>query len=191
MSTTPELTARDFTAALVAEALIVEAGRSREHRRLYFAGHLGLTPAEVFTALQVHLNPGAEVFVKARGGPVRLQAVPLGEVSERQPLLVPYLVGEPGPNSGSGGFAALLRDEVPTGPVARVLLIFDANPVETVRTAAEDASDLPSLQWPALLEAAIAAAQPAVLTLLRAVVRDDTDYGRLPRTAATVGLLRH
>ncbi|MFE4953466.1 FtsK/SpoIIIE domain-containing protein [Streptomyces sp. NPDC056653] len=190
MSTTPEPTDSDFTAALIADGLIAEAMRSGEHRRLYLAGHLGLGPEELFEALRRCLHPHRGIIVDAPRGPVRLQAAPLGSYPDGEALLVPYLVGPPGLNSGSAGFAAFLRDEVPVGMAPRVLLILDEHPVETVRTAAEDAALLDALQWPQLLAAAIAHAEPAVLPLLRAVIEDDARFGRLSRTFRTVGALR-
>ncbi|MFD5570154.1 FtsK/SpoIIIE domain-containing protein [Streptomyces cadmiisoli] len=190
MSTTPEPSDSDFTAALIADGLIAEAMRSGEHRRLYLAGHLGLGPETLFEALRERLHPDASIAVNAPGGPVQLQGVPLGSYPGGEALLVPYLVGSPGPNAGSAGFAAYLRDEVPAGAAPRVLLILDEHPVETVRTAAEDAALLDALQWPQLLDAAISGAEPAVLTLLRTVIEDDARFGRLPRTFTTVGALR-
>lgn len=190
MSTTPEPSDSDFTAALIADGLIAEAMRSGEHRRLYLAGHLGLGPEALFKALRERLHPDKGVVVSTPRGPVQLQAMPLGSYPGGEALLVPYLVGPPGPNAGSAGFAAFLRDEVPVGTAPRVLLILDESPVETVRTAAEDAALLDALQWPQLLDAAISDAEPAVLTLLRAVIEDDDRFGRLPRTFTTVGALR-
>lgn len=189
MSTTPEQSDFDFTATLIAEALIAEASRSTGHRRLYLTGHLGLAPQPIFDKLREYLEPDARVTVTSRTTALTLQAVPLGD-GPGGPLLVPYLVGEAGPNSGSAGFAAFLRDEVPQGPSPRVLLVLDQRPVETVRTAAEDASQLPALQWPALLRAAVFGANPDVLALLRAVVQDDEQFGRLDRHARSVGALR-
>ncbi|MBM7169112.1 hypothetical protein JQK87_11930 [Streptomyces sp. G44] len=190
MSTTPEPSDSDFTAALIADGLIAEAMRSGEHRRLYLAGHLGLGPETLFEALRERLHPDKGIVVDAPRGPVQLQAVPLGSYPGGEALLVPYLVGPPGPNAGSAGFAAFLRDEVPVGAAPRVLLILDEHPVETVRTAAEDAALLDALQWPQLLDAALSDAEPAVLTLLRAVIEDDDRFGRLSRTFTTVGALR-
>ncbi|MFI9249654.1 FtsK/SpoIIIE domain-containing protein [Streptomyces sp. NPDC053069] len=190
MSTTPEPSDSDFTAALIADGLIAEAMRSGEHRRLYLAGHLGLGPETLFEALRERLHPDRGIIVDAPLGPVQLQGVPLGIYPGGEALLVPYLVGSPGPNAGSAGFAAFLRDEVPVGTAPRVLLILDEHPVETVRTAAEDAALLEALQWPQLLDAAISGAEPAVLTLLRTVIEDDARFGRMPRTFTSVGALR-
>ncbi|MFD6568305.1 FtsK/SpoIIIE domain-containing protein [Micromonospora profundi] len=119
-----------------------------------------------------------------------LQGMALPGIAPGGRLLIPYLVGQPGQNAGSAGFAALLRDHIPVGEDERVLLILDSQPLETVRTAAEDAGSLPSLQWQALAEAATAGASDEVKPLLAAVLEDDRFYGRLPRTATVLGSLR-
>lgn len=184
MSTTTEVTATEFTADLITRALIAEARRSGGHRRLYLAGILGMSPQAIFDAFSHHLDPNHSVSV----GPtqsITLHAVPL-DAGEDPRLLIPYLVGEARPNGGSAGFAALLRDEVPTGAIPRVLLILDEQPVETVRTAAENVVDLAALGWRNLLHAAIEGAELALQPLLNAVIDDS---GRLAKTADTIAIL--
>ncbi|MDQ1747829.1 MAG: segregation ATPase FtsK/SpoIIIE, family [Frankiaceae bacterium] len=177
----------EFAARLIADALIREAGQSTGHRRLVLRTFLGVPPADVFGALAVRLDPDTRVPVAGSRPPATLQAIPLpGDVPGDRRLLVPYLVGEPGPNRGTAGFAALLRDEVPAGPGRHVLLILDSTPVETVRTAAEDASTLPSLRWRSLASAATAGSRDALRPLLDAVLADDI----LPRTHEALGALR-
>src|SRR5262249_1220979 len=150
LSTTPE-SDLDFAARLIAGALIREAGLSTGHRRLLLRTFLSVPPSEVFDALARNVDPNATLDVAASNPPTTLQAIPLpGDVPGQRRLLVPYLVGDPGPNRGTAGFAALLRDQVPAGSGQHVLLILDSAPVETVRTASEDASTLASLQWHAL-----------------------------------------
>lgn len=170
--------------------MIGEAATSEGHRRLFLTGLLDLPPEAIFNALRERLHPDAIVTVETARGPVNLQGVPL-RPGEGSPLLIPYLVGGAGPNTGSAGFAALLRDEVPTGlGPPRILLILDRQPVETVRTAAEDASELRALSWERLVEASVSSAHPSVLPLLLAIVEDDRRNDRLPRTADTIGTLR-
>lgn len=189
MSTTPETDA-EFTAGLIADALVAEARATSGHRRLFLGGFLGLPPAAVFAALRERIDPDNRVTVTGGREAVVLQGVALGETDAGTRLLVPYLVGEPGPNSGSAGFAALLRDEVPSGDAQRVLLILDESPVETVRTAAEDAATLPRLAWRQLARAATDGAVDGVAALLAAVLKDDEATSRLPRTYAALGSLK-
>lgn len=190
MSTTPESDLQ-FAAGLIAEALLAEASASSGHRRLVLRTFLDVTPADVFAALTARMDPRATISVTAGRRPVTLQTIPLaGDRVEERQLLVPYLVGQAGPNRGSAGFAALLRDEVPNGTGRRVLLILDSDPVETVRTAAEDAATLGRMQWRALAEAAVAGAVEALKPLLAAIIADDIAYGRLPRTHSALGALR-
>lgn len=180
----------DIAANLVVSALVSEASASVGHRRIVLRRHLDLEPERVFAALAKLLNPDATVTVTQGRAPVTLQAIRLpGDAPEKPRLLVPYLVGEAGPNAGSDGFAALLRDHVTAGPGTRVLLILDGRPVETVRTAAEDAASLDGLSWQDLAASAVAGARAETELLLRAVLRDDKRFQRLPRTAATLASL--
>lgn len=182
-----------FVANLVASALIAEAQKSAGHRRLYLSGLLGLSPADVFAALEPHLGSNPVATISSGGAHVDLQGIPLSNGAP-EAILVPYLVTQggtdPGANRGTAGFAALLRDELPTGPAPRVLLILDEHPVETVRTAAEDAAELPSLQWSALATAAITGAAEPVQKVLSAVLDDDKRNRRLPHSAAVIATLR-
>jgi hypothetical protein len=190
LSTTPESDLR-FAAGLIADAIVGEAAASTGHRRLVLRTFLGVPTADIFAALAERIDPQAAVLVNAGRQPVTLQAIPLpGDSPGDRRLLVPYLVGEAGPNSGTAGFGALLRDEVPVGAGRRVLLILDSTPVETVRTAAEDAATLSSLQWQALAHAAIAGSLEPLKPLLKAILADDAANGRLPRTHAALGALR-
>ncbi|BCJ51850.1 hypothetical protein Asp14428_33250 [Actinoplanes sp. NBRC 14428] len=191
LSTTPEPADSEYTAGLIAQALITEASRSPEHRRLYLTGHLGLRPPAIFEALRRYLQPEAAIEVTTPSGPIRLEAAPLGNQTPAEAILVPYLVGSAGPNSGTAGFAAFLRDEVPVGDIPRVLLILDEQPVETVRTAAEDAGLLDGLQWPQMISAAIASAPAAIAPLLQAVRNDlNARTDRVRRDYIAIGTLR-
>ncbi|WP_161780832.1 FtsK/SpoIIIE domain-containing protein [Amycolatopsis orientalis] len=191
MFTTPEHD-RDLAAEMVASALVREASASTGHRRLVLGCHLGVKPKQVLGALAEKFAPNALVTITEGRAPVTLQGVPLpGDQPGKRRLLLPYLVGDVGPNAGSAGFAALLRDHVTSGPGTHVLLILDPQPVETVRTAAEDAATLDGLSWQQLSAGAAAGASAEVQPLLRAVLRDDERFQRLPRTAATLARLRH
>ncbi len=189
MSTTHDLD-QQFAASLVAEALVREAAASTGHRRLLLRNHYGVPPEETFSAFESLMDPAVTVTIAEGLAPVSLNCVPLPGGTSGERLLVPYLVGPPAQNAGSAGFAALLRDHVPVGADTRVLLILDSSPVETVRTAAEDAAHLPSLQWRSLAETATSGAINDIGLLLRAVIDDDRLYDRLPRTAAALGSLR-
>lgn len=182
---------RQYAATLLADALVREAASSRGHRRLVLRNHLGVTPGDIFDALVPRLDPAATVPVHEARVPVTLLGVALEDhgTAGTDRLLVPYLVGEPGQNSGTAGFAALLRDHVPAGPGQRVLLILDASPVETVRTAAEDAATLPLLQWRACARAAVEGARGQVAELCQAILTDDGRFRRLERKAATLSTL--
>lgn len=191
MYTTPEF-AGDVAADLVATALVSEASASVGHRRIVLRRHLDLEPERVFKALTKLFSPDASLTVTQGRPPVTLQAIRLpGDATGRRRMLVPYLVGEAGQNAGSAGFAALLRDYVTSGQGAHILLILDGSPVETVRTAAEDAASLASLSWHRLASSAVAGAKARVVPLVEAVLRDDKRFQRLPRTAATLAGLSH
>ncbi|MGY4772903.1 FtsK/SpoIIIE domain-containing protein (plasmid) [Kribbella sp. CWNU-51] len=190
MFTTPDSDLR-FAANLIADALLSEAAASTGHRRLLLRTFLDVTPDAIFASLSDRMDPNAFVTISAGREPVTLHAITLpGDEPGDRRLLVPYLVGEAGANSGTAGFAALLRDEVPSGDGRHVLLILDATPVETVRTAAEDAATLHSLQWRTLAHAAVAGARASLRPLLAAILADDNAYGRLPRNHIALGALR-
>jgi FtsK/SpoIIIE family len=189
LSITPETDA-EFAAELIADALIEEARASSGHRRLYLGRFIGTQPAQLFSALLARVDPAESLSVSSATQTIALRAIPLGETETGTRFLVPYLVGEVGQNAGSAGFAALLRDEVPTGDAQRVLLILDDNPVETVRTAAEDAAKLQSLAWDQLTMAATSSSSGTTAVLLGAVLRDDAASRRLPRNANSLASLR-
>ncbi len=190
MSTTHS-TDMQFAAGLVAAAIMKEASVSSGHRRLLLRTHLDVSPEDVFYALSAELSPAPDVTVGGGSAPIGLHGIALpGDSPAERRLLIPYLVGRPGRNAGSAGFAALLRDEVPTGAGQKVLLILDRSPVETVRTAAQDAAVLPALRWSALVEAAVHGAASGVAELVRIVIDDDRKFSCLPRTAEVLGSLR-
>jgi hypothetical protein len=187
-------TDREFCAQLVADALLREAAGYGQPRRPYLAGLLDLAPTEVFAALAQHLqldDPPLSV-VSRDSTRHALNAIDLREQVGRGGFLVPYMVGAAGgqPNAGSAGFAAFLRDALPATHRARPvsLLVLDPLPVETVRTAAQDATELASLGWGALVDQAMLGAAPPVEALLRNAVHNAG--AELPRTAATIGTLR-
>lgn len=151
MSTTRSLSALD----IVADALIGEAASSSAHRRLYLGPRFGLDAGELLETL-LERTSGE---LHAGGGLPVLKTVPAGDAT-----LIPYLVvprGESGQNRGTQGFVARLRTDflkdAPEDEV-RVLLVLDPNPVETYRSAAEDAGTLPRLSWPELCARAAATA---------------------------------
>lgn len=99
--TTPEHNP-DLAAELVASALVREASASTAHRRLVLGCHLGVKPEQVLGALAEKFAPDALVTITEGRAPVTLQAVPLpGDQPGNRRLLVPYLVGDVGPNAGS------------------------------------------------------------------------------------------
>ncbi len=169
-------------AALAAAALVRAAARSSSHRRLLLTSHLGITPANVMAELTALASSTTEIAGQ------ELAAISAGAAE-----LVPYLVVPPGSppqaNAGSQGFAARLRNvfaDGSTGP--RVLLILDPDPVETVRTASEDASALPELAFRSLCDAAAAGAPESAAELIAAVAADfaaraDPEAGALNRLA--------
>ncbi|WP_415296879.1 FtsK/SpoIIIE domain-containing protein [Cellulosimicrobium sp. SJTW-1] len=181
-------TSTEHAARIIADALIECAARSSDHRRLFASALLDLPLTAVFKELESRCD--SQVVVSTPSVPVSLAGIKTGG-TELSPILVPYLVDEvPRQNRGSGGFAALLRDEVPVGEGApRVLLVLDRRPVETVQTAAEDVSEAPELRWRSLRERAIEPASGSVRTLLKAVLTDDEEHSRLARSGETLGEL--
>jgi FtsK/SpoIIIE family len=190
MSTMPSSAAdasghRSLAARLVAQALIEAAGRTKAHHRLYLPEIHGMGPDEVFDALVPHLDTRPVAIVRTPSGAVTLLGVPTTGA-----WLVPYAVGRVGPNRGSSGFAAHLRDELAViADVPTVLLVLDTSPVETVRTAAEDARELPQLSWAVLLERAASAAQGATASLIAAIVADVRVADRLSHTGESLATL--
>lgn len=183
MSTTPDVSTVAPTAgSIIAAALINEASQSTEHRRMYLGGIWGLEPEAIFEALALHMSPEATVTVPSARGEVTLDGIEASQPGARNAItLVPYLVGRAtARNRGSAGFAAVLRDEVPSGDGVKVLLLLDREPLETVRTASEDAAGLPALSWPKLVLETARAARPATRPLLEAIA---ADHARLPHQA--------
>jgi FtsK/SpoIIIE family len=168
-------------AQLVAAGIRNEAEHSAGHRRMYLGTLFGVLPQEVFNALMAD-TPREQVSIE---GIEPLVALRLSR-AESHILLIPYLVTRPGaagPNGGSEGYAALLRSRFRDGAKdneARVLLILHSDPVETIKTAAEDASGLESLSWARLcLQAARQAVLSSVASGLVEAVSED--LSELPR----------
>ncbi|HEV8557298.1 MAG TPA: hypothetical protein VGR06_12980, partial [Actinophytocola sp.] len=185
MSTTPTDHHLTRAAAIAAQAILEEAANWRSHERLHLPSWYGLTPQQVFDGLWTNATDTDTVTVSTPHGKFDLEGIRAGRT-----LLVPYLVGAPGRNAGSAGFAALLRDEfaarsASTSPTA--LLILDADPIETVRTAARDGRRLSALDWSNALQAAVggAGADP----VLAAVADDLVRYDRVPHDARILGVL--
>ncbi|HXH07174.1 MAG TPA: hypothetical protein VNI83_11345, partial [Vicinamibacterales bacterium] len=184
------ITTSDHAAVLIAVALERAASASAAHRRLHFGTYLGVEPAAVFAALMEDAEERATVETLGEAG--ELAAIDVGGA-----MLIPYLVTsaeEAGLNRGSQGFAATLRSHfvAGAGDETRVLLILDANPVETVSTASEDAAALPELAWRQLCRAAVAPADGApVSSLLEAIASHFMDAApdgeALTRLAAFAG----
>ncbi|MGV9534313.1 FtsK/SpoIIIE domain-containing protein [Streptosporangium sandarakinum] len=156
-------------AAAIASALVDVAAGSTAHRRLYLRAHLSVLPAAVFAELEASLT--REVTV---GGETqrRLAAAPAGNA-----LLIPYIVDDeqPGPNRGRRGYAGTLRTDFAAYAVAKsphVLLVLDEYPFETVLTAAENAADLPQLQWGRLIERIAQGASGPAAQVVTAVADD-------------------
>ncbi len=176
-------------AASIAAALLDAAAASPHHRRLLLQEHLDVTPADVMA----ELLPEAVTPITLAGQ--QLHAIRRGDVT-----VIPYLVTDAAhggaTNGGSQGFAAKLRnaflDGAPDGEI-RVLVILDSDPVETVRTASEDASNLPSLTFTGLCQAVAAAASssPAASLIADAAgdfaTRADPTGPSLERLAAFAG----
>lgn len=163
-------------AGLVASALLdTLGGPTLAHRRYLLGQFLGIDLARVFDALTTAID-----------GQVRIASgnadVTLGTIGG---TLIPYLVSSPqaaGTNQGSQGFAAFLRTAFTTGASSpRTLLVLDPEPVETVRTAAEDAGQLPHLGWYALCRRAGQLAPDAAAPFLAAVA---ADFARRTRPSA-------
>ena len=163
----------DPVAALTAAALKREAAASSAHRRMYLGQYLGVEPADIFEVLMAE-SISEEVVIGSleKDG---LMGMPAGDS-----LLIPYLVtsaDRAGVNRGSEGYAALLRSRFRDGSAdgeKRVLLVLHQDPVETIKTAAEDAATLPGLSWPRMCRAAAALSQPASLArdLIEALASD-------------------
>jgi hypothetical protein len=152
---------------IVADALIAEAATSPAERRLYLGRYLGLD-----------LDALNDTLLGRSRDEIEIDGVSMATVRAGEAALIPYRVvaaADSGPNRGSQGFAARLRSEFANGAPSserRVLLVLDADPVETVRSAAEDAAALPRLSWKSLTAAAAAAAAPEVFELAQVVAGD-------------------
>lgn len=171
-------TPSDAASAIIAEAIVREAGLSTAARRLVVGPVAGTSPRAIFNKLMERATITTEFATLPAAG--TMAAVPAGPAE-----LIPYLVVDPadaGANRGSRGFAARLRSALGTEGAQRgtptVVLILDPNPVETVVTAAEDLSRSPALNWPTLCAiAAEAGSGTSAGGLLIAVARD---VGREP-----------
>lgn len=171
----------------VAAALIDAASQAgMAGRRLVFSGIYGLQPHDVYAALSSRLD--SEVAIDTGNGGHVIRAVTLSPGH----VLLAYLVDEtaPGSNSGGRGFAATLRTQFLAGAAEdRTLLVLDERPVETVRSATEDASELPELQFDALVARAVleihAAAGADVRPLAESVAQEFAE--RADRTVTAFG----
>jgi hypothetical protein len=183
-------------ARLVAAALAREAARSQAHRRLYLGTHAGARPQEVFDALMADPRTTDIRLPGLNAEPLRAIEVVSGGLGEagrpsshvRRILLIPYLITRPAAgqqNSGTEGFAALLRSRFIDGSQAseiRVFTVLHDDPVETIKTAAEDAGSLDGLSWSQLCDDAAAnqrRGSPAA-ALLDAVALDLARFSHQP-----------
>jgi FtsK/SpoIIIE family len=160
-------------AALVAAALVDLSRGSAAERRLFLGRYLGLNPTRILDALLARADATIAIPRSPDLDAIRADGV----------TLLPYLVvdaQQAGRNRGSQGFAALLRSEFANGAPdseRRVLLVLDANPVETVRSSSEDASRAERLSWKRLCADAVAlAVSPSVTALARAVADELKGY---------------
>ena len=143
-------------AELAARAILDLAARpGMSEHRVYARDLHGLQLADLHAALLVH--PTAQIDVRTDDKPVPLQAV----LTTAGTHLVPYLVGPSGHNSGERGFSATLRTyglEVAPGEPLRTLLVLDREPLDTVSSAATDASSYQELSWNGLVRRALTGA---------------------------------
>jgi len=158
-------------AALIADAILAAAAAWRTDRRLYLAGYLGVTPDAIHRALAARADGQTEVELPD-GSRRAFDTISAGGAS-----VLPYLVTEPanaGGNRGSQGFAAYLR-AAPWDPGhqrCRVVVVLDQDPVETIRTAADDASLLPATGWRELCRRAAGISSAGLRPFLEAVCAD-------------------
>ncbi|MET7899073.1 FtsK/SpoIIIE domain-containing protein [Streptomyces mirabilis] len=173
-ATSSDPAARQRFAALAADSLKRALAKPQwAGRRLLLRGLHGLPPADLLPALLDSGATTAVVHPEGLGGTAHsIEAARLSDGS----LLIPYLVdssapSSAGPNTGGDGFAAALRTHFLAGAAeARVLLILDRQPPETVLSTTEDAALLPELAWQSLAwKAAAASSSPA---LVQSVVED-------------------
>lgn len=154
-TTTSSDTAERAAAGLIAEALREAASLARRDERWHCAALHGVEVADVHAAL-LRLSGGGP---RLTAGPVDLGTVACGSGGDVR-LLVPYLVGERGENSGEEGFAAWLRDEY--GSLAataeahapRILLVLSQTGIDTVLSASSDAAGFDGLKQAALAKRA-------------------------------------
>ncbi|MET8631662.1 FtsK/SpoIIIE domain-containing protein [Streptomyces sp. NPDC004680] len=173
-ATSSDPAARQRFVALAADALKRALAKPQwAGRRLLLRGLHGLPPADLLPALLDSGAAAAVVHPEGLGGPAySIEAARLSDGS----LLIPYLVdssaaSSAGPNTGGDGFAAALRTHFLAGAAeARVLLILDRQPPETVLSTTEDAALLPELAWQSLARKAAAAS--SVPALVQSVVED-------------------
>ena len=127
-------------------------------QRIVQTGLFGLPVETPYESLSARFDTDLDIATEA--GPKRVSAIATAD----DHAVVVYLVdesGSSGTNRGSAGFAATLRTQFLVGadPLSRTLLILDASPVETVRSATGQAEHLEPLQWDALVETALRLAQ--------------------------------
>ncbi len=192
MSTSsPEAAGPLRPADLIAEAILDEVRSLAGPRRLYMGQVFGVSISEILEALLRRASPETTWKIEIKGGKTfTLKAIAIGETESGPRLLVPYMSGKRGTNSGAQGFSGNLRDAAAAEEdSAQVLLILDDKPDETIITACEDASRLFELSWQKLSERACTPACPAVAEVLTAVRQDDEQGNRLPRTRASLEVL--
>jgi hypothetical protein len=179
-------TTSDPAASVLAAALRAEAAAASMHRRFHLGRYLGVEPEAVFAELMDGAGETITIDTLATAG--ELRAVGIDGVA-----LIPYLVAaveRAASNRGSQGFAAALRSHFASGADSqpRVLLILDANPVETVSTASEDAAALPELAWSALCRRAAEAAEGGPAEALAAQVAKELTERMAPSGEALAHL---
>ncbi|MFD8421070.1 FtsK/SpoIIIE domain-containing protein [Streptomyces sp. NPDC059466] len=173
-ATSSDTAARQSFAALAADALRHTLAQPQwAGCRLLLRGLHGLPAADLLPALLDSAAVTTAVHPEGPGGTAySIRAVRLSNGS----LLIPYLVdpsapSDAGPNTGGDGFAAALRTHFLAGAAeARVLLILDRQPPETILSTTEDAALLPELAWASLARQAAAASSLPVL--VQSVVED-------------------
>lgn len=129
---------------LAAELLLAYSEGLSSNRRLLVPGVLGVSPEELYAALAMRATDELDIPVSADGEVHTMGAItlPAGVV------VLPYLVvdgssQDEDPNRGNRGFNGRLRDWFDRDPSAsqvRVLVTFDASPIETQTTAMDTTS---------------------------------------------------
>lgn len=171
------MTSRAASTKAVCNGLLDVAEPSRQHRRLFLRQHFGVQPADIFAELQPMLSEHITMQTSPGSAPLRIGAIRKGNV-----LLIPYLVDESAGaaaassnNRGIRGYAGTLRTDFAEHAAPddkHVLLVLDSEPFETILTAAEDAGELPELQWRKLVERVAAEAAGQGSALVKLVAED-------------------